>query len=224
MDEAYAIQNEAVALIGRPVLGWKVARVSPELAAVWGEERIVGPAFRLWDDLEGPPAIPLIKGGYAAAEAEFQLQVRDVPKGPSVTLASASEAIGAIRIGIEIAGSPYPEINRHGPAVTVSDFGNNIGLRLGTAIPMPRADEAFGWEVTSYVQGERVGTGTGAGPAGSPIEAARILFELAARYDLDVRPGQWISAGAITGGHQVVSGNRFMARFGDEKVECSFCS
>lgn len=222
MDEAYAIQNEAVALIGRPVLGWKVARISPELATAWGEERIVGPAFNMWNELEGPPAIPLIEGGYAAAEAEFQLQISAVPRDGSVTLAGASEAIGGIRIGIEIAGSPYPEINRHGPAVTVSDFGNNIGLVLGTAVS--NAKEAFGSDVASYVQGQRVGTGMAAGPGGSPIEAARTLFELAGRYDLEVRPGQWISAGAITGGHQVVAGDRFLARFGDAKVECSFCS
>jgi 2-keto-4-pentenoate hydratase len=224
MDEAYAIQKQAVALIRRPVLGWKVARVHPDLVARWGEERLVGPAFTLWDCVEGPPAIPLIDGGYAAAEAEFQLQVRAVPQGPSVTLASASEAIGAIRIGIEIAGSPYAEINRHGPAVTVSDFGNNMGLVLGPAVSLADANEAFGREVTSYVQGQGVGTGAGADSAGGPMEAARFLFELAGRYDLDVRPGHWISAGAITGGHPVAACDTFAARFGDAQVACSFRS
>lgn len=212
----------AVDLIGRPVLGWKVARVRPDLASIWGAQRIAGPAFNLWDATDDRPTISLIEGGYSAAEAEFQLLIREVPGEPAVTLDEAADSIGAVRTGIEIAGSPYPAINAHGPAVTVSDFGNNIGLVLG---PQIGGGEQFGVTVASFLNGRQVGTGVAADAAGGPVESVRFLFELAARYGLAVAPGQWISAGAITGAHPVVPADRFVARFGAHgSVSCGFAS
>ena len=164
----------------------------------------------------------LIEGGFAAAEAEFELRIVAVPEGPAMTPADAASAIGSIRVGVEVAGSPYAEINAHGPAVTVSDFGNNLGLVLGPEIHVD-AGNAFEWTVSSFVNHEEVGSGVAATPAGGPFEAAHFLFQLAARHGLPVEPGQWISTGAITGGHQVAPADQFEARFGEgATVRCRF--
>ena len=212
LDEAYAIQLEAIGLQGRAVKGWKVARLPADIASKWGADRIVGPVFDLW---EADAVLPLFEEGYAAAEAEFQLQIRAIPESSAPKLEEAIEAFGTFAIGIEAAGSPYPGINAHGPAVTVSDFGNNAGLVLGS----PVAADTFGCMVCSLLNGAAVGTGV----AAEPLEAGRFLFEAAARYGLPLSPGQWISAGAITGAHQVRPGDRFEARFGDEAiVACGF--
>ena len=45
LDEAYAIQDEAIARWGRPVIGWKVGRVPPPLIERFGTDRLAGPIF-----------------------------------------------------------------------------------------------------------------------------------------------------------------------------------
>lgn len=195
--------------------GWKVAGLKPDLALRWGTERIAGPVFDIWDASSERPSISIIEGGYAAAEAEFQLLIGAIPGGPEVAIEQAGDAISTVRIGVEIAGSPYAAINAHGPAVTVSDFGNNLGLVLGSEIPEDAWQDGFRWTVHSILNGQPAGNGVAADAAGGPIEAARFLFGLTAQRGLPIEAGQWISAGAITGGHRIASGDAFEARFGD---------
>ncbi len=55
-----------------------------------------------------------------------------------------------------------------------------------------------------------------------PVGAARFLFELMAARGIVLKPGQWISSGAVTGVHVVRIGERIEARFGaDLTVECT---
>ena len=207
--------------MGRPVLGWKIARIRPDLVAAWGAERIAGPVFDVWRASDGEPETPVIAGGYSAAEAEFQLLLRGVPAGAALATSDVENAIGTVRIGIEIAGSPFAGINAFGPAVTVSDFGNNIGLVLGAEVS--DLGQAIRSTVSSFVNGHEVDSANPADTAGNPIEAVRFLLQLA-RNGLPVQPGQWISAGAITGGHRIAAGDQFEARFGDSaSVSCRIC-
>ena len=216
LDEAYAIQLEAIGLLGRPIKGWKVARLPPDIAGKWGVDRIAGPVFDLWKADGGEPIVPVFEGGYAAAEAELQLQIQAIPECKAPELEDAIQSIGTVAIGIEAAGSPYAGINAHGPAVTVSDFGNNAGLVLGPLIAQP-----FDRKVSSLLNGKPAGEAV----AAEPFEAARFLFDLGTRYGLPIFPGQWISAGAITGAHGVRPGDRFEARFGHElAVACRFAA
>ena len=52
----------------------------------------------------------------------------------SWTDAEAADMVGALHIGVEPASSPLATINELGPAVVVSDFGNNAGLLLGPEV------------------------------------------------------------------------------------------
>src|SRR5262249_39335122 len=45
LDEAYAIQDAAIAAWKKPIIGWKVGRVPPALVEKFGEERLAGPIF-----------------------------------------------------------------------------------------------------------------------------------------------------------------------------------
>lgn len=188
-----------------------MARIAPDIAAAWGVERIAGPVFDLWDADGDEAPVPIIEGGYAAAEAELQVQICAIPECGDP---ERKNAVGAFAVGIEAAGSPYVEINAHGPTVTVSDFGNNAGLILG-----PRIEVWSDWAVVSLLNGMTVGQGV----AAAPFDAVAFLFGVAARYALPVSPGQWISTGAITGAHPVQTGDYFQASFGDEaSVACRF--
>jgi 2-keto-4-pentenoate hydratase len=80
---AYAIQDAALALDGRQVVGWKVGRINPPDDARLASNRLAGPIFA--DSVVMPgagqvPAMPVFAQGFAAAEAEFLLHV--APVGP----------------------------------------------------------------------------------------------------------------------------------------------
>ena len=223
LDEAYVIQDVAIELAEAQVLGWKLALIAPEVRDRWPAERIAGPVFVVEQGDDAIPELPLFARGYAAAEAEFQLRIGHVPTGAAVTMEEAADAIDMVSIGIEAAGSPFAGINQHGPAVTISDFGNNNGIVIGCPIHDWRNCGATPLSVTSRINGAVVGTGNIADLFSGPIAAARFLFELSARRGISLAPGQWISSGAITGAHRVCPGDHFEAHFGDiGRVSCRF--
>ena len=221
LDEAYAIQDAAIAAWGQPVIGWKVGRVAEPLIGLFGTDRIAGPIFHQAED---GAAMPVFAEGFAAGEAEFLLRIGAAPPGgkTSFTLAEAAGLIDAVHVGIEIASSPLGTINEIGPIAVVSDFGNNNGLVVGPAIPDWQASGFETWEVTCRIGSKIAGTGRAAAFPDGAIGAARFLFELMARRGIALAPGQWISSGAVTGVHRARPGEVVQAGFNDSlAVACS---
>jgi len=224
LDEAYGIQQRAIGLLDRRIAGWKVGRIADALVASYGSNRITGPIFAgsvvelTGDDA---PEMPVFAGGFAAAEAEYLLRLGTLPDDlqREWTNASAAACIDAVRVGIEVASSPFGGINEHGPAVTVSDFGNNNGLVIGAAVD--RNMDFLAWPVALTIDGEIVGTGTAGAMLDGPFGAVRFLLELARDRGLPLASGQWISTGAVTGVHPVRPGAAVEARFDDKlRVRC----
>lgn len=221
LDEAYAIQDAAIAAWARAVVGWKVGRVAEPLTDLFGTDRITGPIF---EQAEDGAQMPVFAEGFAAGEAEFLLRIGTAPPAGKTdfTLDEAAGLIGAVHVGIEIASSPLGAINEIGPIAVVSDFGNNNGLVVGPEIPDWRASGFEQWEVTCRIGGELAGTGRAAAFPDGAIGAARFLFELMARRGIALRPGQWISSGAVTGVHRARPGQAVEAIFSkDLAVACS---
>jgi 2-keto-4-pentenoate hydratase len=225
LDEAYAIQDSAMALWAKKVVGWKVGRVVPPLSAQFGTDRLAGPIFAdqiaMADGSE--PLMPVFADGFAAAEAEFLLHVGTPPPAgqTSFSLTEAEALIDRVHVGIEIASSPLGTINAIGPVAIVSDFGNNNGLVVGPEIPDWRSRAFEDWGVSTIVDGETVGNGRAREFPDGVFGAARFLFELLAKRGIAVEAGQWISSGAVTGVHETVPGQRVEAAFGTEyRVAC----
>lgn len=222
MAAGYSVQDVAIALDGRAIGGWKVGKISPPFDGV---DRLVGPIFT--DTIVAAARgleMPVYVAGFAAAEAEYLIQVGTSPEPgkTSYTRAEAAALISAVHVGIEVASSPFPGINALGPAVTVSDFGNNNGLVVGAQLSNWR-DEGFNdWPVSLSINGEQVGAARAADMLDGPMGAARFLFELMAKRGIVLPPGAWISSGAVTGVHPVKPGDQVIARFGaDHEVECT---
>jgi 2-keto-4-pentenoate hydratase len=212
LDEAYAIQDAAIAAWGRPVIGWKVGRVAEPLIGLFGTDRIAGPIFH---EARDGAEMPVFAEGFAAGEAEFLLRIGAAPPAGKrdFSLEETAGLIDAVHVGIEIASSPLGAINDIGPIAVVSDFGNNNGLVVGPAIPDWRASGFEQWEVTCRIGGAVAGTGRAAAFPDGAIGAARFLFELMARRGIALEPGQWISSGAVTGVHRAHPGQDVEARF-----------
>jgi 2-keto-4-pentenoate hydratase len=223
LDDAYAVQDAAIELTDAEVAGWKVGRINPPID---GTNRLAGPIFADHIMLaDGSPiAMPVFAEGFAAAESEFLLRIGATPDAAktSYTIDEARDLIDAVHIGIEIASSPFPGINENGPGVTISDFGNNNGLVVGNGIANWRDVDFDSWPVHLAINGARVGAATTATMLDGPFGAARFLFELMAARGIALKPGQWISTGAVTGVHAVAVGDSVEATFdGRMTIDCT---
>lgn len=224
MAEAYAIQDAAIALDGRRIGGWKVGRIAPGLVDVYGGNRLTGPIFvdEIIDGSGGEePVMPVYADGFAAAEAEVLLCFGTVGD-MDYDIDTVQGCIAEVRAGIEIASSPFPEINGHGPAVTASDYGNNKGLVLGPAIPGWRDADLVNMPVEFRIDGACVGAATMATMLDGPFGSALFLIRTLRARGIAIPPGTWVSAGAITGVHEIRPGQRAEALFdGKIRVGCT---
>lgn len=215
LASAYAVQDCAISMWEREVGGWKVGRINPPSDALLGANRLVGPAFRDAIVMAGdtPHRFTTFHGGFAAAEAEFMLQLAPREGPPPATREAAMDWVDEVRIGIEIASSPYARINADGPCVTIADHGNNAGLLLGPVVPRALWDRLDEIEVTLAIDGQDVGRATTATMLDGPFGAARFLIANLKSRNIPLEPGWWISSGAITGVHPVSPGNSIRANF-----------
>ncbi|WP_343227867.1 2-keto-4-pentenoate hydratase [Sphingopyxis soli] len=224
MAEAYAIQDAAIASDGRRVGGWKVGRIAPELVGAYGDNRLTGPVFsdEIFDGSAGQrPIMPVYADGFAAAEAEVLLCLGDVGTR-DYDLESVKDCIIEVRTGIEIASSPFPAINQHGPAVTASDYGNNKGLILGPAISGWRDADLIRMPVEFFVDDAPVGAATMETMLDGPFGSALFLIRTLRARGIAIAPGTWVSTGAITGIHEIRPGQRGDALFdGKIRVGCA---
>jgi 2-keto-4-pentenoate hydratase len=229
LDEAYAVQDAAMAAWGKPVIGWKVGRVLPPLSERFGTDRLAGPIFtsKSTSSNGSAPDMPAFAEGFAAGEAEFLLRIGATPPAGKIsfTLEEAADLIDAVHVGIEVASSPLGAINVLGPIAVVSDFGNNNGLVIGRAIEDWRSSGFEDWLVTTLIDGIEIGTGRASAFPDGAIGSARFLFELMAKRGIALQPGQWISSGAVTGVHDTTPGQTVEAIFAEGySVSCVLTS
>lgn len=223
LDAAYAIQDDAIALWPDRIAGWKLGRINAPFDARFGAGRLAGPIFarNVWAASEAPTRYGVISGGFAAVEAEYVLELSETaPDRGDWTAEAVEPLVGRVFAGIEIAGSPFPGINDHGPAVTASDFGNNAGLILGAEIADWRRRLA---DLTCSVaiDGAPVGDGGAASIPGGPLASLAFLLNLLHRRGRQLEAGQLVSTGAATGVHAVHAGQAAVADFGaDGRIEC----
>ncbi len=224
MASAYAVQDAAISLWPDEIAGWKVGLVPPARQAEFAAERLAGPIFRgNVFQAHGVNPLGAIPGGFAAVEAEFVVRIaHDTPADKlDWTEAEARAAIGALHLGVELAGSPLPMINDLGPAVTASDFGNNAGLILGAEIEgwESRSNEAL--TCAMFIDEVCIGRASAAALPGGPIAALTFLLQHAARRGRPLREGQLVSTGAATGVHEIEIGQTARAVFGDDgEIRC----
>jgi 2-keto-4-pentenoate hydratase len=226
LDTGYAIQDHAILAYAEPIVGWKVGKVPPEHVDHFAAVRLAGPIFtsRVRTGDAASLDMPIFAGGFGAAESEFLLRLSaDAPTGKATwSMEEAADLIGAVHVGIEIASSPFPGINEHGPAVTVSDFGNNNGLIVGPEIPDWRNSGFEHWPVETLLDSELVGRATTADMLDGAVGAVRFLLELLAQRRIAAPAGLWVSTGAVTGVHPVRIGQHVTSRFGDDyQMECT---
>ena len=215
LAEAYDVQRRLTAALGAPVLGWKVGRVPPALVETLGAERVAGPVLRVAElDGDAPGDALVFSDGAGAIESEVMLRLRAVPDD-RVTADNGARWIDEIRAGFEVASSPAPDVHDHAPYGIVADIGINNGLLLG---PRLAIGDFAALAVETSIDGAPVGSGRAIDVLDGPWGALDFLVDLHRRGVIELKPGQWISAGAITGVHPIAIGQTATARFGSGAV------
>ena len=219
--ESYQCQDIAIDLFGDKIAGWKVGRIPDPLIEELGMHRLAGPIFekQVWRSLDGGMTkTPIIPGGFAAVEAEFLLILgEDAPTDKTTwTREEAAKLVSSANIGIEIAASPYADINIDGPTCVVSDFGNNAGVIVGPEINGWKTRDFSEWTCSTYINGHHVGDGTANDIPDGPFESLRFLLELTASRGLALKKNCIVSTGAVTGIHDITSGDKSVVKFGSD--------
>lgn len=217
LDDGYTVQSVALDLATEPVTGWKVGRILPPKTEQYGSNWLAGPIFASTvQPADGETPGLVFAEGFGAVEAEFLFRIGSPPPAGQMhfSLEEAAALISAVHIGIEIASSPFPGINTLGPAVTISDFGNNNGLLVGPEVPDWRSGGYARQEVVTRIDGEEIGRGVAASFVDGALGSVRFLIENLVARSIDIRPGWWISTGAVTGVHPVRPGQMAETDFG----------
>lgn len=206
LEEAYAIQDAAIKLWPHKIGGWKVGGIGGVFAEQLNATKLAGPVFenQIFYSEDSRLNMPVFADGFAAIEGEIVVIVKSDAPVDKVdwTLEEAHDYVGVVHIGVEIASSPFPEINELGPLVTISDFGNNNGLIIGPELPNWNETSLTDWVVETIIENKSLGTA----PPPDPLESFRFLIENAARRGMPLKKDIAITTGAITGVHQAYSG------------------
>ncbi|HEY9293557.1 MAG TPA: hypothetical protein VIP98_19950 [Microlunatus sp.] len=216
LDQAYAIQDAAMSDWPDNVVGWKAGLIAPVLRVPGGDERLIGPIWsrsvrQLTDSAE--LEMPVYADGFAAVEAEFVVRLDAPAPAAAWSWEAVAELPHSVFAGIEIASSPFVEINDHGPAVTASDFGNNAGLVVGAQLPA--AVDLAQVTVRTELDGDEIGLATGAAIPGGVLTSLAQTLSILGRRGRSVPAGTWFATGAVTGVHPAKVGQSAVINFGD---------
>lgn len=209
LEGAYALQAAAIALMGEEIAGWKVGRLSPDLAERFGVDRFLGPVFRA-DVIaalgDGPTPFAMFTCGSAAFEAEFMVFVGIDAQGAVYPK--------ALTTGIEIASSPVACLPELGSLATVADLGNNAGQIIGAPIPVELLDQSTALTCRTFIGSADVVARDASALPGGPATAFAFAVETARALGFPLREGQFVSTGAVTGMHAVEPGLACRTDFG----------
>jgi 2-keto-4-pentenoate hydratase len=223
LADAYRCQELAIERFPDKIVGWKVARIGAAFAQQFPEERLVGPVFEgnlRKAHLGQVVDFPVIEGGFGAVEAEIVLRMKaDAPADKTTwSIDEATEMVGSFHLGVETAVSPLATLNDLGPGAVIADLGNNWGVIVGASIGEWRSiDEIV---ALTFIEDGFVGRGTAFIRQGA-LGALAFALSKCAERGRPLRAGDFISTGAITGVHDIRSGQQSRLVFeGCGEVEC----
>lgn len=185
-EEGFAVQDEVVALIGEPVIGWKVIEV-PGGPVIFAPLLAGGqvPAGGTWRVGGGQPA---------GIELEIAFRMgRDV--GGDASPSEIAEAIGSAHVVFELCQSRNvaPEsLPRH---VGLADCILNAGLVVGDGIADWRTRELKGVGGRLLVDGREHASGK----SGNPPRALEVLPAALAKRGKALKAGHVVITGSLIG-------------------------
>ncbi|QFK71907.1 2-keto-4-pentenoate hydratase [Pradoshia sp. D12] len=155
-------------------------------------------------------------------EFELAFVLKEDLKGPDVTSEQVLAATEAIVPAIEIIDSRIKNWQFKFQD-TVADNGSSAGAVLGEKHPVPSLEQLANIRVVAKKNGEVFDEGMSSAVMGNPAKAVAWLANMLADYDITLKAGHFILAGAITAAVPFESGDVFEVDFGSYgEVKLSF--
>jgi 2-keto-4-pentenoate hydratase len=216
-DEAYAIQEAALAMRGDPPAGWKVGATSAAAMATLRTDRpFAGPvlAGHLLDSTaeltrsELPAA--MVEGEFA-----FVMSADLGPRDEPYRRDEVAAAVAELRPAIEVVANRYEAGLAAGILNNIADNGANSRLVVGTPVGEWRQVDLAACDVSMTIGGEIVGRGSGADVMGHPLESLVWLANHLRERGTTLRAGQAVTTGSCTGIAPLPPGTVAVADFGE---------
>ncbi len=152
---------------------------------------------------------------FIAPKVEFELAfiLKEDLKGPNITPEQVLAATEAIVPAIEIIDSRIKDWQFKFQD-TVADNGSSAGAVLGEKHSVPSLDKLADIQVVAKKNGMVFDEGISSAVMGNPANAVAWLANMLAEYDIALKAGQFILAGAITAAVPFESGDVFEVDFG----------
>ena len=216
LAEGYAIQRELIRLRGGQISGWKVGCISAQSQArARTNEPFSGPVFE--DDIyRSKCVIPKDSCFIRALQVEFAFRLnRDlVPRDAPFTEESIRGAIGSVTGALEIADTRFDDWTVVGAANLIADAGKAGLLVIGDQAIAYADTDLIGHQVSLYVGGEKVASGSGRDVMGDPVKSLLWLANSMAEREESLWIGQLVSTGTCTGSYPAEPGDEVVAEFG----------
>ncbi len=215
-QEAYAVQDEIVAISGLERRGYKVGSTSKEAQLLLGTDEPGAGVLLAPYVLASPARVSITPAHLPAVEGEFAFRMaRDLPpRRTPYTLAEVSEAIEGVAGAIEVVGTRFAGgLKGKGRFLTTADCGVNIALATGPWFPWASQD-LRSQKVTMTINGAKSGEGTGSRALGDPLNVLLWLADHQSAAGRGLKAGEIVSTGTCTGLDAVHPGDVVRADFG----------
>lgn len=203
MDEAYAIQDELVALwqeAGRGTIGgYKIGVTSPAIQAMVGlDQPIVGAVFAPTIQ-SSPGTVRGAEYGRLGIECEIAVKIgRDLPPaGAPFDRAALAEAVDACMAAFEVIDDRDADYRRLNALSLIADNSWNAGVVLGPEMREWRALDLAAVAGALTVNGEAAGEGVGGDALGHPLDSAAWLANNLAGRGRTLAAGMIVMTGSI---------------------------
>ena len=216
LDQGYAIQDALLLATGEAVAGHKIAAT-----AVAGQQHIgiTHPITGglLSSQIRSPGAQVSLSGNQmCAAEAEFVFEFNAClpPRSTQYSRMEVLQAVGALRLGIEIPDSRLSGFAGAGAPQLVADNACAHVFVLGQAVASGwRQDDLAAQRVALCVDGDETAVGHGADALGDPRDALVWFVNHLSSRGKVIESGQFVTTGVCAGPVTIKPGQSVIARF-----------
>jgi 2-keto-4-pentenoate hydratase len=215
--EGYRIQEQVLAVSGRPMLGWKIAATSPAGQAHIGVDGPLAGRLLGGQVFAAGGSVPLGANRMRVAEPEFAFRMgRDLPpRSRPYRETEVLEAVAALHPAIEIPDSRYEDFARAGAAQLIADNACAHQFVLGEpSVHDWRALDLARHEVKGDVSARLSRTGTGANVLGSPAVALTWLANELSGLGVTLAAGQIVTTGTCLVPLELTAHDRVVVDFG----------
>src|SRR5262245_57689176 len=225
LEDGYQMLRIAAERWGDTPVGWKVGATSKEVQARVGiDEPVYGPLFK--STVHASPArLQAAAFQHLLLEAEFTFSFREgLPlRARRYGRGEILEAIEAVVPSIEIISPRFKRLSVDHTPQFVADFSGNAAAVLGEPVRDWRGLALARQGAAMIIGGVKRQEGTGALTLGHPLNVLEWLVSAMSARGQDIRKGDLVMTGTMTGLHAPEPGEPAVADFGAlGKVEVVF--